>query len=409
MNLDAMERDLETKRAAIESTLTKQMQAAEKVSRERTADEKKTVDDMLAEAKSLKARIDSARGDLSLTAEIAKLTSGIKPVAQPATPKPGAIKSLGAQFVESDAYEFFRRGGHRGNAAWRSPSVELMATTIDESNGVGGPLIVTQYLPGITPLLFKRLVVADLLAPGTTDSNSVTYMKELAFTNAAAAVAEGGTKPESALSFVQATDLVRKIAHWLPVTEEMLEDVAQIRSYIDSRLRLGVALTEEDQLLNGSGVAPNLQGLLNRSGLTAAQARGTDTNADAIFKQIATIASAVFVQPTGIVINPANWQTIQLTKLTTGAYYGAGPFAAPQTPTLWGLPAVQTPTIAAGTALVGDFAGSAQFFRHGGLRGEASNSHQDFFIKNLVAIRAEERGALAVYRPSAFGTVTGLQ
>jgi hypothetical protein len=47
-------------------------------------------------------------------------------------------------------------------------------------------------------------------------------------------------------------------------------------------------------------------------------------------------------------------------------------------------------------------------FANGGLRVEASNSHQDFFIKNLVAIRAEERLALAVYRPAAFGTATGL-
>jgi HK97 family phage major capsid protein len=62
----------------------------------------------------------------------------------------------------------------------------------------------------------------------------------------------------------------------------------------------------------------------------------------------------------------------------------------------------------AGTALVGAFKTAAQIFRKGGVRVEASNSHADFFVKNLVAIRAEERLALAVYRPAAFGEVTGL-
>src|SRR5687768_3714994 len=74
--------------------------------------------------------------------------------------------------------------------------------------------------PGMVPLLFKRLVVADLIAPGTTDGNLIQFMKEKTFTNAAAAVAQAGVKPA-------ATSPVQKIAHWIPVSEEMLEDDAQ--------------------------------------------------------------------------------------------------------------------------------------------------------------------------------------
>jgi HK97 family phage major capsid protein len=253
-----------------------------------------------------------------------------------------------------------------------------------------------------------------LLGKGTTTSNAITYFKETTFTNAAGPVAEGTTKPESTLIFALQTDNVQKLAHWLPVSEEMLEDFEQIRSYINTRLNLGVSLAEEDQLLNGSGTAPAIRGILNRTGLTPAQARGADSNSDAVFKQITTIATTVFIQPDGIVMNPTNWQTIQLTKTSTGAYYGSGPFVtaqgglSPLDGVLWGLPVVRTPTIAANTALVGAFAQAAQVFRKGGMRLEVSNSHADFFVKNLVAIRAEERLALCVYRPAAFGTVTGL-
>jgi HK97 family phage major capsid protein len=286
---------------------------------------------------------------------------------------------------------------------------DIRATTLTEGAGSGGALLVPEYRPGIVGLLFKKLTIRDLLASGTTTTNAIIYMQETAFTNAAATVAEGAAKPESALVFAQKTEIVSKIAHWLPVTEEMLEDVPQIASYIDARLMLGVQLTEEDQLLNGNGTAPNLLGLLNRPGLTPAVAlTGGDTNADVIYKAMIKVFNASFVMPEGHVVNPANWQTIVLSKTTYGEYIAGGPFMPIPTPMLWGLPVDVTPSIVAGTALTGAFQTQAQVFANGGLRVEASNSHQDFFIKNLVAIRAEERLALAVYRPAAFGTATGL-
>lgn len=58
-----------------------------------------------------------------------------------------------------------------------------------------------------------------------------------------------------------------------------------------------------------------------------------------------------------------------------------------------------------GQVLVGAFKTAAQVFRKGGVSVEASNSHASYFTTNLVAIRAEERLALAVYRPAAFATV----
>jgi HK97 family phage major capsid protein len=426
ISIPQLESDLRAKQAAAKDLMEKTMRTCaeavvkpatattpEEKGRLMTADEKAAIQAMLDEAKGVKARIDEAQGQANLQAEIDRLTAGMtdRPPAGPtpsATPQTSRL-SFGEQFVSNAAFrDFIKNGGHRSSGAWMSPAVELQATTLDTTSGSGGQLIVTDFQPGILPLLFKRLTVADLIAPGTTTSNSITYFKETTATNAAAAVAEGAAKPESTLIFALQSDLVRKIANWLPVTEEMLEDADQIRSYIDMRLRLFVALAEEDQLLNGSGVAPNIQGILQRTGLTPAQARGADTNADCIFKMITTIASTVFIQPDGLVLNPINWQTIQLTKNANGNYLGTGPWQNAQPPQLWGYPAAITPSIAANLGLVGAFKAAAQFFRKGGVRVEVSNSHADFFVKNLVAIRAEERGALAVYRPAAFGTCTGL-
>jgi HK97 family phage major capsid protein len=263
--------------------------------------------------------------------------------------------------------------------------------------------------------------MADLLGQGQADTNAIIYIREKTFTNATTAVAEGTTKPESTLVFETVTELVRKYATWIPISDEMLEDVAQVRSYLNQRLELGVNLALDDAILNGSGVSPNMTGFVNRAGLTATQARGADTNIDAILKQISAIQAAVFVRPDGIVMHPTNWQSVLLLKDSQGRYFGDSPFstsastplwgqpiAPTPTPSLWGLPVVLTPQIAVGTALIGCFKTQAMLYRRGGLRLEATNSHSDFFVKNLIAVLCELRAAMAVYRPLAFGFCSGL-
>jgi HK97 family phage major capsid protein len=413
MNIDALKRDATAKAKEAGALLTAQIAAANADNnRPRTTEEVAAVEALMVEARALKARVDTGEADARMLAEIGRISEGMTPPpAAPGNPSQPAreTRSLGEQFASDPAYrQFIQGGGHRRSGSWTSPMVELQAATLDTASTGGGPLIFPQVLPGIQPLLFKRLTIRDLLASGTTDSNAIIYLQEKTFTNAAAAVAEGAAKPESTLAFQQATSPVQKIAHWLPVTEEMLEDYSAIRSYIDARLRLGLELTEEDEILSGSGVAPHLMGLRTVSGLSTAVARGTDSNVDAILAQITAIATGALIQPDAIVLNPANWAAIQTMKNLQGNYMGTGPWAAPQSSTLWGLPVAVTPSMTAGVALVGAFKTAAQVFTKGGVRVEISNSHSDFFVKNLVAIRAEFREALAIYRPAGFGEVTGL-
>lgn len=431
MKLAQLESDLKAKKDAVASLIESTARACDEhvvtpatattpavTGRLKTAEEKAAIDQGLAECKAIQARIDSMKSDASMLDQLEKMTAGMTSGgtngAKPRVPGMGVVKSLGQHFIDSETFAWLKGTSHARGTGWTSPSSELPAitdiygATLTSDGASGGDLITPDYRPGIVEHLFRQLVVADLIASGQTDSNLISYMKELAPTNAAAPVAEGAVKPESTLVFDAATAPVRKIATWLPVTDEMLEDVPAIRGFIDNRLRMFVQLAEDDQLLNGNGVAPNLLGLRNQPGKQAAQARGTDTNADAILKQITAIAVNAFIQPDGVTMHPTNWQTIQLAKDANGQYYGSGPFAAPQVPRIWGLPVAVTLAMTAGVALPGAYRTGAQFFRKGGLRVEASNSHSDFFVRNLTAIRAEERGALAVYRPGGFGEVTGL-
>lgn len=376
--------------------------------REATEDERTRINGLIAEAKVTSAALERARNDKSQLDAITGLLEGdgLTPVG------PGQARraaTLGAQLTQSDGYRRFREGKNTRPSAWNfSALLDLGATTLTESAGSGGALALPDVRPGIVPGPQPPVVVANLFAPGTTTATAITYLREKTFTNAAAPVLEGGTKPESALVFESVTDPLRKIAHWLPATDEILEDVDQLTAYIDARLRGGVQLVEDHQLLHGTGVAPELLGLLTRTDLAPPLTAGAgESAADAIARQIAAVQTLSQLVCDGVILNPSDYLLMSLVKTSTGEYLSSGPFQAPITPVLWGRSLALSPECPSGTAIVGAFKAAAQLFRHGnGLRVEASNSHQDFFIKNLVAIRAEERLALAVYKPLGIGTVS---
>lgn len=258
----------------------------------------------------------------------------------------------------------------------------------------------------MVPLALEDRTVGDLLLQGNLDGNTLEYYEETTFTNNAATVAEGGTKPESAFAYTLRTEPMRKIAHNVPMTDEVLEDNAGLQAQIEGRLVFGVQRAEETQILSGTGVAPQLTGILNRAGIQT-QAKATDPAFDAIYKAITKVRNVAFADPTAVVLNPTDWQNMVLTRTADGLYILGNPAGeAPQR--IWGLDVRATTAMTLGTALVGAFRPYAQLFRRGGITVTMSTEHSTFFAENKVLIQAEERVLLAVYRPSAFCTVTGL-
>jgi HK97 family phage major capsid protein len=244
--------------------------------------------------------------------------------------------------------------------------------------------------------------VADLLARGQTTLPTIRYLREDTYTNAADTVAEGASKPEASWDTSEQDAAVRKIAVTTKVTDELFADFPAIRSYINERLPFMVAQKEDTQLLVGDGVAPNILGLLNTVGIQT-QAKGADPTPDAIYKAMIKVMTVGFFTPDGIVLHPLDWQDIALLRTADGMYIWGNPAQR-----IWGLQAVLTTSETQNTGLVGAFRLGAQVFYREGIRVEATNTNSDDFVKNLITIRAEQREALAVYRPLAFCTVTGI-
>lgn len=310
-----------------------------------------------------------------------------------------AVKSFAEILRASDSYKSFReRGG--GTAVIELSGAEsktlMTLTTINNQ---------ATRMPGIQPSIQDETTVSDLVAQGSTDNNAMTYMEETTFTNATTTVDEGGLKPESALAFTERTDNVRKLATWIPATTELLSDVSGIQSYIEGRLTFMIRRKEEDQILNGDGTAPNISGILDRA--IQSQAKGTDPTPDAFYKAITKVRVTGQAEPDAFVIHPNDWQEIRLLRTADGVYiWGSPAEAGPER--MWGLNARITSVIAENTGLVGAFRAYAQKFQREGITLKISTEHSDYFVYNKVAILAEERLALAVYRPYAFCQVTGI-
>lgn len=313
-------------------------------------------------------------------------------------------KSIGDLFVESDAFKN-RVGGGTG------PETELKNVDMDELlGGVKTTFSQTSWVPiaeprnNIVPLATRPIMVSDLFPKGATSASSITYYEETTFTNAAAETTEAAAKPEAALALTLRTEVVRKIAVFLPVTDETLEDEPRARSYVNNRLGFMVQQRLDAELLVGDGTPPNISGIEDRSGVQT-QALGADSVPDAVYKAMTLIRVNAFSEPNAAVFHPNDWQDVRLLTTTDGIYIWGPPYdAGPER--IWGLRVVQSTAQTENTALVGDFNQTELVMRQG-LTVQVGYNNDDW-TKNKQTIRAELRAALAVYRPAAFATVTGI-
>lgn len=310
-------------------------------------------------------------------------------------------KTLGEQFVESEGFKSFQDSKFSKSARGADLKVKatLTSATTDAAGSVGDAIANTR-LPGILPLPQRRLTVRDLLSQGRMDGNTLEYVKETGFTNNAAGVAEGALKPSSDLKLDLVTTSAKVIAHWMKASKQVLDDISQLRSMIDQRLLYGLGFVEENQLLNGDGTGQNLNGIIPQAtAYSAPITLPSPTSIDMIRLMMLQAALAEY-PATGVVLHPSDWAWIETLKDTTGRYIIGNPQGT-ISPTLWGLPVVATQAMTVDKVLVGAFKLGAQVFDRWDARIEAAYVDDDF-IRNLITILAEERLALAVYRPEAF-------
>ena len=264
---------------------------------------------------------------------------------------------------------------------------------------VGGADVLGQVdrATTIVPLPRMRFTIRALLPTVATTAAAISYVQETVYTNAATIVAEGTMKPQSAMTFVLKVGPVVTLAHLAKTSVQLTQDYPALQAFIETKMRYGLSLIEESELLIGSGVGQHLDGLLTAAPAFVDATAGA-TRLDTIRRAAADLENTFYV-PSGIVLNPKDWAEFELTKSTTGEYLIEQPSGASDS-LLWSLPVVRSPSMPQGSYLCGDFTQAATIYDRMEARVELGYVNDDFAL-NLVTLRAESRMGLANHTPAA--------
>jgi HK97 family phage major capsid protein len=342
-----------------------------------------------------------------LEAKLNEINVKVERNAIPGGTAPSTHKSIGAQFVESKAYKDMVESGALESAPFEVKDIVATRLT-DTSNGVP---VIPEYLPGFIEEPKTEMRVAQLFAQAPTTSNSI-YFTRATYTRAAAATKESKksavvTKPEASLTFTPATETVKTIPVWIPVSRQALTNAPQIQAMINNNLMYDCELKREEEALFGTGVDPHLNGVCTQAAeydstliTSLLPEESTPTRIDHLRAAILQARQAKYPVD-GIVLNPFDWAAIELTKNTQGNYIWVSVTDGGVT-RLWRVNVVESDSMTQGYFLTGAFRLGGTLYNQGNPVIRIGEQHDTYFTQNLIAILCELSCALVITRPQAF-------
>jgi len=400
MELEAIKTHLDTVKSEIKSAVEKRDNEVKQFGEVTEATRK-----ALSEATD---RLDTIKGDFDrMDARVIEMEKA----AQRQFAGQQESKSLGQQFVESQEY---KSAGSRGTNAVRvNKAISGLAAS-------GGALVNPQRRADVVVNAQRTAFIRDLLTSIPTSSNAVEVMRENVFTNSAApqqpssastaiGAGEFQTKTESNLTYELVTVPVRTMAHWIAASRQVLSDAPMLQRLVDTKLMYGLNLLSDAQLLYGAGTNQSLTGLMVDSGVSTVGEIATGTTAanlpgamlNHIRAAITKCQTFEYYNINGLVVNPVDWETLETAKGSDGHYiWVTVPNGGEQR--LWRVPVVVSNAMTQGDFLLGDWTMGATIYDREQMDIRVSESHSDYFVKNGVAILAEERYGFGIELPKAY-------
>lgn len=349
-------------------------------------------------------------------------------------------KSLSEMFLGSDQFKQFKASGKTNmDAAWELKVADFagidtkdvygsgVTQLVAEANGrAGSPNVFgSVFRDEFVELQHRKMRIRDLFRVIPTQAKVIEFFRVTGFTNNASPIpdvygtdliAQAVKIRRSALSFESQSQMTKTIGHYEVAHQNALDDEAQLASIIDGELMYGLQLEEDAQILYGnqSTNSEDLPGILNDAGIqtfvkygveSSTAGASTDNANDALRRAMTKVFISNF-EPTGVVVHPSDWETMELVKSSTGEYLMAVSIAVGGEPKIWGVPVVQSQALTAGTALTGAFGLGCKLWDRAEASIRIADQHADLFLKNALVLLAQERLALTMQRPQSFVKVT---
>ena len=256
------------------------------------------------------------------------------------------------------------------------------------------------YANQVYGLPSRKIHVRSLLPVGTISQGLFTFPAETGGEGAPAVQTQGSAKAQVDFDITMTNAPAQVIAGYVKISRQMLDDVPAMTSFLQSRLLEKYLVAEDAQLLSGSGVSPNLTGILT---VASAFAGAATVDVEQLVQAIAQVESTNY-NASGILINPLDWANIVNTKNVNSAYSLPGSTIVTNDGQLSiaGIPVFKSTAIAADTFLVGDWAMGAQIMQRDGISVQFSEFDGNNFTENMITVRVEARIAFPIYYAGAF-------
>jgi HK97 family phage major capsid protein len=334
---------------------------------------------------------------------------------------PDMVHALGMaeKFIASEEYRSLKRSGALEMASASARTAAVAVASRDQllrhlfpsyqAAGLDVDALVPEdqrlFPPVAVPV--RTLKVRDLVAVGTTDTDTVEYVEETVRTDAAVETSYGVSAPESTYEYERKEVSVKRIPHHVKATKGNLADAGQLRSLLDNRLVYGVGKRLDTQIVNGNGAGDNITGILNTVNLAEVSTTGL-TVPDALHKGLTSVRLSLEDEPDAYLIHPTTYQNFVLSKGTDGHYLNLQGPQMTTPPNVWGKPAVISTAIPATSVLVGNWKMGASLWLRSGINLAVTDSDQADFLKGIITILAEMRAAFAAVQIKAFAEITGV-
>jgi HK97 family phage major capsid protein len=416
---------------------------AEKITKAATTEGRGLLPDEIAKLQEINAKAAPIRDSVKLMTELDDLKAMSRSLTSAGEHNPMSItdgsktvvsaQTMGKTFTSGAGYKAFYEsavmdnGGqpHIPTGTGIKISPTMIPSVIEEIHRTTKALVSLNPVGaatsnGLTPLvspdrrgqMFDYSIMQDRVLLGLinripTQSNAIEWIvKTNRGTNNAAIVAEAETvataanKPESVFyDFALNTKTVDTYAHWIPVTKQALWDTPQLEAMINAFLADGIAEKLE------AGVQSTI---LGTAGIQTTGSPGTDL--DAIVDAIRLIRVNAKKNPNVVLMAPDDWYSagFGLSKDTTGRYMLVDPTRSiDDGVNLWGRRLIISDQFTPNTAIVADLSDVIMWDRMQTVV-SATDSHSDFFTKNIVVALAEARASFTVGYPAAICTVTAI-
>jgi HK97 family phage major capsid protein len=271
--------------------------------------------------------------------------------------------------------------------------------TID-GNYSGGTVGLSTLETGLARVQRRRPFMREIVnSAGITSKYAVWIEQANPDPNDAGMVAEGVAKAQSDFDLVEASSQVKKVATWIKVSKEMVDDIPFMRGEINNELLELVQLKLDEQILLGDGTGDNLTGLDTFTTAFTPAAQFVNTipqanNSDVLRVAMAQIENANFT-PNYILLNPDDAAAMELTKTTVGEY--TYPMFVPQADGITrvkGVPVIVNPGVPTGDYYIGDFT-KANLRMREDLNIQVGYINDDF-TRNMMTVLCEARACFFV-------------